>query len=455
MTSPLHRAQGPGPDAFDIGLLILYLLGIYLGLDIRLAAGVPVPTVLSGIAGAVMLLKHMHRLRDEQTGMLLLVIVLFLGSIMFAADAGFLKKRFTGLVQLSYSLIIGYGLYITTLAFERSTVARIFGWFCVIIVVGCALETYIEAFRAFSDMVRGIIFDFGVYVADQRDMMLYGQIRPKLFTSEPSAVTFGFTLFAFCWYVLSEWRWKLVGYGLLFAAAFVLMRGPTLILGLTLLVPYEIFLAPRRETASGSKYNLERGTLAVGAAGLLTIVALVIGINFYAERIQDIQQGTDPSFFSRITAPFLVALEVVREHPVAGIGLTAEDSINGLVKQVYAQGGNLVSDFEFASAKHALTNYFWTHWIYLGLVWGGVVLVGVTLYLRALKAPSIMFCWSVWAILGQASGAYVSPKTWTVMYLACVVAIMHQRSTQKLHWARRTAQREEPLTAIPAGWRQS
>ena len=31
------------------------------------------------------------------------------------------------------------------------------------------------------------------------------------------------------------------------------------------------------------------------------LVAVVIGINFYAERITEIQQGTDPSFFSRIT----------------------------------------------------------------------------------------------------------------------------------------------------------
>ncbi|HEY9566470.1 MAG TPA: hypothetical protein VIR38_00150, partial [Thalassobaculum sp.] len=418
MTAPFRRPEAQGPDAFDTALLLLYLLGIYLGLDIRLTASVPVPTVLSGLAGAVMLLKHMHRLRDEQTGALLLVVVLFLGSIMVAADAGYLRKRSTGLVQLTYSFIIGYGLYVTMLLYQREVMARIFGWFCVVIVVGCALETHFEPFRTLSDTVRGIIFDFGVYVADRRDIMLYGKIRPKLFTSEPSAVTFGFTLFAFCWYVLSEWRWKLVGYGMLFTAAFLLMRGPTLILGLTLLVPYEIFLAPRRETPRGSRYNLERGTLAIGAAGLLTIVALAVGLNFYDERIQEIRQGTDPSFFSRITAPFLVAVEVVRQHPIAGIGLTAEDSINGLVKQVYAQGGNLVSDFEFESAKHALTNYFWTHWIYLGLVWGVVILAGITFYLRSLKAPSVMFCWSVWTILGQASGAYVSPKTWTVMYLA-------------------------------------
>src|SRR3546814_15792510 len=92
MTAPFRRPEAQGPDAFDTALLLLYLLGIYLGLDIRLTASVPVPTVLSGLAGAVMLLKHMHRLRDEQTGALLLVVVLFLGSIMVAADAGTLRS---------------------------------------------------------------------------------------------------------------------------------------------------------------------------------------------------------------------------------------------------------------------------------------------------------------------------------------------------------------------------
>src|SRR3546814_16693809 len=105
------------------------------------------------------------------------------------------------------------------LLYQRKVMARIFGWLCVVIVVGCALETHFEPFRTISATVRGIIFDFGVYVADLRDIMLYGKIRQNLFTSEPSAVTFGFTLFAFCWYMLSEWRWKLVGSGLLITAA--------------------------------------------------------------------------------------------------------------------------------------------------------------------------------------------------------------------------------------------
>src|SRR3546814_9037437 len=76
---------------------------------------------------------------------------------------------------------------------------------------------------------------------------------------------------------------------------------------------------PPRPTRTATLFPTTTLFRSSGAAGLLTIVALAVGLNFYDERIQEIRQGTDPSFFSRITAPFLVAVEVVRQHPIAGI----------------------------------------------------------------------------------------------------------------------------------------
>jgi hypothetical protein len=72
-------------------------------------------------------------------------------------------------------------------------------------------------------------------------------------------------------------------------------------------------------------------------------------------------------------------------------------------------------------------NYFWLHWIYLGLLWGSVILVALVWYLRVLGAPSLLFCGAVWIVFSQASGAYVSPGAWLVLYLSCALAIMHQR----------------------------
>ena len=438
-------------DRVDTVLVSLYLLGLYLGVEVRLTPGTPVPMVLSGLAGGLLLLKHMHRLRETQVALLLLIVLLYLGAILTAADPGHLGKRFTGLLQLSYGFIIGYGFFLTLMLFQPAALARIFGWFCAALIAGCCAEVFLDPFRVLSDTVRGVIFDFGVYIADQRDLELYGQIRPKLFTSEPSAVSFSFVLFAFCWYALSTWRWKLITYLGGFAAAFYLMRGPTLLLGLVLLAPYELLLAPRRNTAGGPGYDFGRGMLAVGLTAVLTAGAIVIAGSLFAQRLAEIQSGTDPSFFSRVVAPYLTAVEVIRERPIAGIGLTSESLIDGMVNQIYAQSPALVSQYSFTSAKYALTNYFWMHWIYNGAVWGLILLAAITIYVRSLGMPNLLFCWSVWAVLGQASGAYVSPKTWTVLYLACAISVLQRRGLTR---QRVSPWRDEAAPAVGSALRR-
>ena len=65
---------------------------------------------------------------------------------------------------------------------------------------GLVLLTIVVAFlvwgmlRPLSDFVRGKLYNNGyIYDADIRDEILYGRVRPKLFTSEPSAVTFAWS----------------------------------------------------------------------------------------------------------------------------------------------------------------------------------------------------------------------------------------------------------------------
>jgi hypothetical protein len=41
-----------------------------------------------------------------------------------------------------------------------------------------------------------------------------------------------------------------------------------------------------------------------------------------------------------------------------------------------------------------------------------------------LGVPSVLYCWTVWIILGQASGSYVGPKTWSVMLIAAAASIL-------------------------------
>src|SRR5260370_21349810 len=70
------------------------------------------------------------------------------------------------------------------------------------------------------------------------------------------------------------------------------------------------------------------------------------------------------------------------------------------------------------------------HWVYLGLFWGLAVMAGLTYWLVVLRVPSPAFCWMVWAILGQSSGAYVGPTCSAVLFLAGAAALLHQRSLE-------------------------
>ncbi len=411
----------------DMTLVVVFLLGIYLGVEIHVTSTIPLPAAPAGVAGALMLWRGRDQILPSHLAALAAVILLYLGSILTATDVAFLAKRFTGLVQLTYSLVIGYALFLTLIRAGRGQVAALLFGFCVAILVGCLLEDY-GGLRGLSDAVRLRIYDYGIYDADLRDQLLYGRVRPKLFTSEPSAVTFAYTLYAFAWLIISRWRWKLLGYLALMGAGLLGMPGPTLLLMLALAVPYLLVLGGG---SAGSGSGMARLLKIALLCAFLVGAFAVVGTSFYGTRLQEIAGGDDPSFFFRETGPALVARDVIKHHPVAGAGLTGEPFIESEVFNVFARSRAFSATWDISTkVRDMLTNYFWLHWIYLGLVWGLITLAGITIWLKVVGVPSALFCWLVWAIMGQASGAYVAPKTWTVLFLAAACSALHRRATR-------------------------
>jgi hypothetical protein len=119
----------------------------------------------------------------------------------------------------------------------------------------------------------------------------------------------------------------------------------------------------------------------------------------------------------------LVAFDMLKNYSWAGAGLTGEPFIADRVMNVYINSTAFDSSWRFTRVADALSNYFWLHWIYLGAVWGVVCIVAVSVWLRMLGVPSVLYCWAVWVILGQASGAYVGPKTWSVLLMAAAASV--------------------------------
>jgi hypothetical protein len=430
----------------DLALIALFLVGLYLGVSLQVTSKVPLTCAPSGVAGLILLWRRRDDIQSRHIAGLLGVIALYLASILAATDVAFLSKRFTGLLQLTYGLVISYGLFLTLIRGERGQIAWILLGFCIFIIIGCVLESH-TGLRAISDKMRDRLYDSGVvYDADLRDQLLYGRIRPKLFTSEPSAVTFAYTHYCAAWLIVSSWRWKLPVYLGLIGLAFAVLPGPTLVLMLLLMIPYVIFLAgdPRRRSPT-------RLLGAIALSVLLLGVTLAVGQSLFAARLNELARGEDASFFYRFTGPMLVALDVFRHYPWAGAGLTGEPFITNDVMNVYMNAPGFQAAWKISRIGDVLTNYVWLHWIYLGIVFGTIMFAALSIWLRMLGVPSVLYCWSVWVILGQASGSYVGPKTWAVLLIAAATSILNagvsssaQREVAEERWrpaARRGAPR--------------
>ena len=401
----------------DYALVFAVFLGIYLEVAIMLSSSVPIPSALAGAAGLTLIWRRRDDLTSRQLAAFLAIVLVLVLASLAAPDLRFLPKRMTGIIQMTYSLVIAFALFMTLVKADRRILARLFFSMCVTVLIGAQLESF-AWMRAMSDGARQVLYRSGIYESDLRDLIFYGKVRPKLFTSEPSAVTFSFALYALAWFLTTASRYRLAIFAVLIGAGQLVIPGPTTLLaGVAAGASY--FLLPDRYGRNGFSRRLGFGTAAVLALGVL----LVVGSSLYSERLDAIMSGRDPSFFYRVLGPALVALRVFVEHPLTGIGLTSEAFGAELAMNVFVQSPQYSSAWKFEKFSDVLTNYFWLHWIYLGAVFGSLTLIAVNVWLRSLGVRAVVYCWAVWALFGQASGAYVGPKTWIVLLM--IAALVH------------------------------
>jgi hypothetical protein len=429
-----------GIDGFDIALICLFLIGIYTNYTIMISAKVPFPSVPAGVAGLCLLWRRREMVTTRAFGCFVAVVLLYLVSLLFATDIHWLGRRTNGLLQLTYSLTIGYALFLTACKATPRQLAALFLAFALVILIGCLLEDY-GGLRPFSNKVREVLYQRGIYENDMRDVLLYRKIRPKFFASEPASVTFCFSLLSFLWFVTSQWRFKLAAYLALFGVGLVAMPGPTLLLMLLLIAPYAVLLATRQ----GGKLSFLRTAQGIVVTAVALLAFGVLGATTFPERLKMIREGNDPSFFYRVQGPALAGGAILSHYPLAGAGLTGEPFIEKEVTDLYVKSPGYSEGWAVVHpSTELLINYFWLHWIYLGLFWGCVMAVALTIWLVELGVPSPGFVWVAWAILGQASGAYVGPSCWAVFFLAGAVAVLHQRATRT-----HEEESEEPAVRVP------
>lgn len=414
----------PRLDALDFALIAIFLIGIYTNYTILISKNVPFPSAPAGVAGLILLWRRRDQISLAAFTGFTAVLALYAVSVLIAPDLTWLPRRTNGLIQLTYSLVIGYALFVTVTTGSRKQIAALFLTCALVLAVGCLLETY-GGLRPVSDAVRRVLYSRGLYDGDQRDILYYDRVRPKFFASEPASVTFCYSLFTYCWFVVSNWRWKLPFYLGLFGLGVLAMPGPTLLLMLALVVPYVLLLMPRQ----GGRLILSRMLPLAALAAVSIAVFLVVASVAFPQRSQDARAGDDPSTFYRVRGPIIAGIDIMKTYPIAGAGLTGEPFIEGRVTNLYIRSPYYSARWAVVTpASELLINYFWLHWIYLGVLMGVLVTAALSVWLLAIGVPSPAFCWVVWAILGQASGAYVGPTCWAVLFLAAAAAVLNQRA---------------------------
>lgn len=429
----LARERKIGIGWADMTLICVFLIGLYTHYTILITATVPFPSMPSGIAGLILLWRRRQQITEKALIGFLLILFLLVVSILVAPGPTYLPRRLNGLIQLTYSITIGYALFLTVVQARGGQIAGLFLSISLVILIGCLLEDY-TGLRAISDHVRQQIYSQGVYDADLRDMLLYNKIRPKFFASEPASVTFCYSLFTFIWFVTSRWRLKLAVYVAMVAVGIFAMPGPTLMLMLVMVLPYMMFLASRRN----GRLDFGRLLKVTVVAFVFLVAAVVVGQSIFSARLKEIANGNDASFFYRVQGPALAGIGIIKEFPITGAGLTGEPFVEQRVINIYVQSPAYSTAWRAVSpATELLVNYFWLHWVYFGLFFGVLVILAVTGWFYALGVPSAAFCWVVWTILGQASGAYVGPTCWAVLFLTGAAAILHQRAEAEQATARR------------------
>lgn len=418
-------AYGQGLSWFDVALVVLFMAGLYTNYTIQVTATVPFPSAPAGVAGAILLYRRRLSITNNALLGFFGVLLLYIFSILLAPDLSWLPRRFNGLIQLTYSIAIGYGLFLTMVRATRRQVTGLFLSLTLLLLVGCLLESY-GGLRPLSDAVRERLYSRGLYENDLRDTLYYGRPRPKFFASEPASVTFCYALFSFIWLVASRWRLKLPAYLGLMAIGIVAMPGPTLLLMLVLLLPYMLFLASRRD----GRFNALRFTQVAVVAALCGLSFFVLVQAAFPQRFKEASGGDDPSFFYRVRGPAIAGYDAIINGGF-GAGLTGEPYIADHVVNLYVKSPGYSAGWKMVHpATELLINYFWSHWVYLGPFLGIAIIAAISLWLRVLRVPSPAFVWLAWAVLGQASGAYVGPACWAVLFMAAAASVIHQRRDQ-------------------------
>lgn len=384
-------------------LLLLILIFIYINIDISIA-GVSSPYYIATFFGTLLVLKNINGVINNYSKWLFFVFLILFSTLISFAKFGVNFSLLPSLMQSIISVVIGFAAYYE-IEKKKFKISKALNLIIIGLLIVVFLEVFISPFSSFSDLVRSVFYNSGLYINDQRDIEQFGFIRPKAFSREPSFVTGFFSYLLIPYYCFAKNRYKALTNSFIYV--FVLL---TLSFSIKALVPIFIILTLH--------YSSRILTLKVSQIVKIFFLGSVLSglvIFLFRDRIFNIIAGQDLSSFIRINIPAILSYKVLLNDPLFGWGFANKETIETeIVKNVFHFYAWIKANSENLSN---LNNYFFGTIIYFGILGTAVIIKLMSHILGRLPLKVKILCIVLIFILGFTQGGWITLKFWVRFYI--------------------------------------
>ena len=423
-TSTLSR-RGVLPvrkDDIRIALLIVSLIGLYTQFHLYVGGRIVFPFLIPNLIGAAAFAHYSLKRRFQPAIKVLTLLILFVvSSLLMAAFNGYLSGALGKYSQILFSLVAGYGLCTLISHIERERLRKLLerlAW-------GVLIVAFAEVYLGFYDImtqINSVLYSWrpqGFYTAIERDIALWGQVRPLVFSTEPSLVgVWGSVLMVGATILAPSEQWKRYLALTLYAGAlFFVARSNTVLLIFSFYI--------------GASIAKEGNNLIKQITILFSTIGISFALLFISSLTPLVNYAQGTSFFARITGPYLTTIESLKYSPFFGIGLGNDRLLEETVFSVWAQAGMLVRSATYVEA-HGITgmltnNFFWI-WINFGLAGGVLFLILVFSFVRQLGRFSVTMILITTLGTWMTVGGFVDLRSWFFLYFFVACAISAEQS---------------------------
>lgn len=391
-------------------LVSIFLFGLYTNLSISFGE-LRLYGAYSLFAGVVLLALRPPNSRKWLHSVALLTGICSL-SVIFGAQLWGQGLRSSA--QLLLSVIACTGFVRELSRYSREQLTRLFFYSAVVVIAFAFLEAFV-GLSAFSDAVRARLYgEDGVflYSSDDRDILLHGITRPKVFTQEPSHPAKWVAVMLSAWLLLSSSKRKEIIFVGLLIVAMAAMRSPTLLL--SLIAFFYFSFINQAKTSLG--WRLIRGfSLAVLLFALATVQYWAAVLPF--ERAQALADGSDASSVIRLIGPAQIAIEQLQKDPFFGVGIGATSAADDTLRSVYSQYESIKMERFDLVQDSGWGNSLFQFFVFFGILGSGLFFFWLVRYGRlffGIKAAATLV---LFVAIFNFEGAFVIIRPWAYLFL--------------------------------------